>query len=276
MQTPTDDLLHTHERLAALLSAAPYRYATTMQHNPHHYTLRRYWNDDDFEWAVKTIREHGYTRVFAGRPYTQYDINGYYYWTMGDPIPETILINRKPRETTHEYDSIAHKYDLWWKEPEYVQQDLDLMEAIDAVTGPADNLNVLSIGSGPGTYLTHRRPRSCLTIDPSAGMLETFRHHHQDQPFMHTTIEAFAPPRGARYDLILALYGTASYFTLEDHQKLKRLLKPEGVAILMYYTEEPITHQRAKRRLNWKPHNPEEHEGTPEPFGEYTFVTLRP
>ncbi len=82
-------------RLTALLEAAPWTFAKTMPHNPHHYTLRAKWAEADFVWVVEQIRAHGYTERFKGRAYTLFAVNGFKYWTMGNPLPETTLINRK-------------------------------------------------------------------------------------------------------------------------------------------------------------------------------------
>jgi hypothetical protein len=93
------------DRFAALMASHEWRFAKTMPDNPHHYTLRKTWTepggDEDFVWAVRFIREHGYPAYFKRRPYVQLDVNGHFYWTMGAPInkpdgtPCTILINRK-------------------------------------------------------------------------------------------------------------------------------------------------------------------------------------
>ena len=67
-----------------------------MPENPHEYTLRREWaSDADFVRAVLFIRAHGYQNLFEGSWYTQLDIDDHTYWTMGAPVEETILINRK-------------------------------------------------------------------------------------------------------------------------------------------------------------------------------------
>jgi len=87
------------------LAAARWIFAKTMPQNPHEYTLRREWaSDADFVRAVLFIRAHGYQNLFEGRPYTQLDLGGHTYWTMGAPVEETILIDRKrmvPSLTRH-------------------------------------------------------------------------------------------------------------------------------------------------------------------------------
>ena len=84
------------EHVAHDLAAQQWIFAKTMPENPHEYTLRREWaSDADFVRAVLFIREHGYQNLFEGRWYTQLDVGEHTYWTMGAPVEETILINRK-------------------------------------------------------------------------------------------------------------------------------------------------------------------------------------
>jgi hypothetical protein len=68
-----------------------------MPDNPHEYALRKKWVGDpaSFNEAVTFIREHGYRNKFKKSWYTQYDLDGFTYWTMGAPLDVTILINRK-------------------------------------------------------------------------------------------------------------------------------------------------------------------------------------
>lgn len=84
-------------RLTSILEAQRWIFAKTMPHVPHWYTLRRAWaSDADFVWAVEMIRKWGYDDVYFRKTYRAINLNGYKYWTMGSPINETILINRKP------------------------------------------------------------------------------------------------------------------------------------------------------------------------------------
>jgi hypothetical protein len=84
-------------RFAALIAGRPWTFAKTMPENPHEYTLRKEWADDPaFDEAVRLIRSLGYRHYFGGHPYLQLDLDGHTYWTMGWPVAQTILINRKP------------------------------------------------------------------------------------------------------------------------------------------------------------------------------------
>lgn len=83
------------ERLRKLIQASRWKLAKSMPNIPHEYTLKAEWiNKGDFEYFVQYIRDFGYQRIFYGRIYTYFDIDGYSYWTMGSPIDQTILINR--------------------------------------------------------------------------------------------------------------------------------------------------------------------------------------
>ena len=64
---------------------------------PHEYLLKEKLISEDmsvFEQAVSFIRDNGFLAFFWGQEYTYYYMDGHYYWTMGEPVSETILINR--------------------------------------------------------------------------------------------------------------------------------------------------------------------------------------
>ena len=77
------------------LRLAEYKFASTMKHIPHHYTLAETWQTrEEFENAVRYIRENGVQEKFGNKIYTYLYVGKYKYWTMGSPINETKLINR--------------------------------------------------------------------------------------------------------------------------------------------------------------------------------------
>ena len=90
----------TETDIQALLEAHPWTFARTMPKNPHEYTLRKTWeHDQEFVQVVLYIRTHGkvewWPDAYSGRAYVYLDLGGWHYWTMGDPVAQTILINRK-------------------------------------------------------------------------------------------------------------------------------------------------------------------------------------
>jgi hypothetical protein len=72
-------------------------FARTMPDNPHEYTLRKNTSGEVFEAAVRFIRERGEPELYYGKEHTVYFCDDHKYWTMGSPVEETILINRKLR-----------------------------------------------------------------------------------------------------------------------------------------------------------------------------------
>lgn len=78
------------------MAARRWQFAKTMPQNPHEYTVRD-WDPDEasFERFAALIRQHGWVGVAFGREWTYLDVGRHTYWTMGAPLPETTVINRK-------------------------------------------------------------------------------------------------------------------------------------------------------------------------------------
>lgn len=79
-----------------------WQFARTMPQWPHEYTLRA-WRPDlepEFTAFVQLIREHGAVKPWprdSARPryhHAYLEIDGWEYWTMGEPVEATPLINR--------------------------------------------------------------------------------------------------------------------------------------------------------------------------------------
>jgi len=62
----------------------------------HEYTIRNWLPDgvEDFEHAVEVVRELGEPAMFESRTYIYLLVNGMKYWTMGEPVRETTVLNR--------------------------------------------------------------------------------------------------------------------------------------------------------------------------------------
>lgn len=79
------------------ISKQTFRKAVTAKRNPHAYIVRHksvVGTDDEFVDAVMFIREHGFEIMLWGKRYTVYYLDGHFYWTMGDPIETTIILNQ--------------------------------------------------------------------------------------------------------------------------------------------------------------------------------------
>jgi len=63
---------------------------------PHEYTVRD-WRPDiggEFTWAAQYIRDQGMPEPFFKKIHIYLSFDGWKYWTMGNPIDETTVINR--------------------------------------------------------------------------------------------------------------------------------------------------------------------------------------
>ena len=82
------------EKAMAFVSQARWRYAKTMPKFPHEYTVRE-WNDGtEFEEFIRYLLKNGEFRkeYFWKRIY--FDLGEWYYWTMGESVEDTTVINR--------------------------------------------------------------------------------------------------------------------------------------------------------------------------------------
>lgn len=94
----------TRAELVAMIADHTWYFAKTMADNPHEYTLRHSkgwrvgWDDDEaFDKFVAWIRQAGLGEKYQGYWYTVWYFEDFKYWSMGAPIAETILVNRKHR-----------------------------------------------------------------------------------------------------------------------------------------------------------------------------------
>jgi len=64
---------------------------------PHEYIVKdkidkEFW--ESFTEVVKYIREKGFITKYRGRSGEYYILDDHYYWTMGEPVEETTILNR--------------------------------------------------------------------------------------------------------------------------------------------------------------------------------------
>ncbi len=85
------------EKIEKFIDSANWIFAKTYAKTaPHEYAVRdkNPSLEDEFVYFVKFIREHGYNEKFWNKLHIYYDVGDYKYWTMGNPIDETTIINR--------------------------------------------------------------------------------------------------------------------------------------------------------------------------------------
>ncbi len=87
-------MIFTAESFKEFIAGHSWHFAKTMPTMPHEYVTRERCNPQAFEAAVLFIRDKGRPVIFKGRSYQCLDVDGFRYWTMGNPLPETTVLNR--------------------------------------------------------------------------------------------------------------------------------------------------------------------------------------
>jgi hypothetical protein len=70
---------------------------------PHEYIVRDQVDDALFVGLVEFIRKNGDIERFYDSKFIYFHGPDHVYWTMGDPIEETTIINRCDENQTYEY-----------------------------------------------------------------------------------------------------------------------------------------------------------------------------
>lgn len=87
----------TYEQFKAFIERQSFTKAKTAVRNPHEYIVRHKsvnGSDEEFVAVVEFIRENGFHLSFWQKDYIVFPLDGHFYWTQGNPIPETTILNR--------------------------------------------------------------------------------------------------------------------------------------------------------------------------------------
>lgn len=88
--------------LREFVATSRWTFAKTMPEWPEEYIVRDRVDGRLFEALVRHIRAHGFGGRFYGRALTYFAEAGFLYWTMGQPVEETTIINRCREEDSYE------------------------------------------------------------------------------------------------------------------------------------------------------------------------------
>jgi hypothetical protein len=92
------------EELREFINASEWIFAKTYAATwPHEYIVRDRVDENLFVKMVEHIRRFGSEGPFYKQKYIYFEEDGWVYWTMGEPIEETTIINRCTKENTYEY-----------------------------------------------------------------------------------------------------------------------------------------------------------------------------
>lgn len=203
-----------------------WQFAKSMPDSPHSYVVRgKTVTDEEFQRAVRVIRTFGEPAKFWSRTHIYLTVGTKRFWTMGDPMATTTIINvaddgkeygvqDAPKTYTGVFTSwneIATTYDetFPWIEEEKAARSV-IIEAFGAFAP-----KTLDVGCGTGRVLDMGLvPHSMYTgVDSSQAMLNEFvRKTNKTRKKMPHLLAGRAEDVefGPAYDLGLALMGVAS------------------------------------------------------------------
>ena len=97
----TEDFKTGLARVTEFIKNNSWRFAKTMPEHPHWYVVKDTCSDPKaFEEFAVFIRRFGFDRYFYEKLLRYFMIDEYKYWTMGNPIAETTVINRALQNET--------------------------------------------------------------------------------------------------------------------------------------------------------------------------------
>lgn len=208
------------------------------------------------------VRAAAVIRTF-GQPAKYYSMTNIYlnsadgslkWWSMNKHVSETGLINQATTErvygvqnapstssTEHSiYDEIATDFDQL-RSPADGDAKTGLLEILhDLRHVLGTNPTVLDVGCGTGAVLDLgiTEPERYTGVDPSQAMLNELLVKHSREQFaavIPSRIEdALAHLQGQSFDLVIAAFGSASYFSSDALRQLARM--STGATVLMAYS----------------------------------------
>jgi hypothetical protein len=212
-----------------LAPSLPWHFASSMPDAPHSYVVRgRTLDEERFMRAVHVIRTFGQPGKFWSRTNVYLTVGQVKWWTMGDTLDGTIIINMANTEKVYGrqdapltrsgipmvYDGLACDYDSRYLSPDCIEEN-EHMAAIVRKHFGAYAPRTLDVGCGTGLLLDLgiTAPGMFVGVDPSQGMLnELIRKHPRIRNIhaarMEDVIEIFAPKE---FELVTAWFGAASY-----------------------------------------------------------------
>lgn len=228
---------------------------------PHWYVVEPRTPDmthEDYIRAAKVIHTYGqpgkfwsYTNLYLTDPQQKWK-----YWIMGtvQENDETYgLINRAAAENTYGpqdspatrspegpafYDALAADYDAMWEDPSDLEENAQVKALIKShFSGYAPT--TLDVGCGTGLLLDLGvvSTQNYTGLDPSQGMLnQLIRKHPRVTDIFPGTAGKVLPElleSSKRYDLVCALFASATYCTPADWANMLRLSR--DVTIFMTY-----------------------------------------
>ena len=220
---------YSEEYAKSLIAKVQWIWAKTYPSIPHEYIVRGKCglSDEDFLYLVVAQRTHGVHEQWHKYNFPYLYIDGYKYWTMGDAIEETIILNRQ--KVFSEFDILDYK-DCY---------DENLMKRVSILFNSVfSGASIYEAGCGNGSTIKYFGVPSYKYrgIDPSKKAVELLKENYPEYGkwVFNMSFEESVNYWSKGDAVVLATLGAASYFM---HQYLK-ILSQSGVDyFLMFYKE---------------------------------------
>lgn len=214
----------------SLIAKSKWIWAKTYPSIPHEYIVRGKCGltDEEFFYLVTAQREFGIHEQWHKYNFPYLYIDGYKYWTMGDAIEETIILNRQ--KVFSEFDSLESIIE---------EEDEQLVDQVFSLFRQTfDGRDVYEAGCGLGTSIKNLnlKPWNYRGVDPSKKAINLLKERfpaYSDCVF-NMSFEESVNYWSKGNAVILATFGAASYF-LEPY--LKILSQSNQSYFLMFYKE---------------------------------------
>jgi hypothetical protein len=219
------------DRIRELISKCKWTWARTYLDIPHEYIARYKCEllDSEFVEFFNAQRRFGIKERWANTWHQYLYLDGYKYWTMGNPLEVTKVMNRQ--KLFDEFDTFEWPLERYYSESEHEATCETIIRNFDKP--------VFEIGLGNGEFVksTKISPDRYYGIDPSRKAIERFRKNVIGY-YKCCSTKAFEETHSKWSEgdkVVIALFGTASYL-MEPYLKL--LAKSKQDYFLMFFKDD--------------------------------------
>ena len=213
-----------------LIARCQWTWAKSYLSIPHEYIVRDKCGltNQEFEYLVQAQREYGIHEQWHKYNHPYLYIDGYKYWTMGDAIKDTVIINRQKVFT--EFDSLDHQEEA--RNPAHIQEVAKLFNSVFA------GREVYEGGCGEGSTIQYFDipPHLYRGVDPSQKAIDTLKAAFPEYAnrVFRNSFEESVNYWSKSNAVVLATFGAASYFM----EPYLTILSGNGLDyFLMFYKE---------------------------------------
>jgi hypothetical protein len=223
---------YDYDKLREYIKRCKWNWATSMIDVPHEYIHRDHCalSRDEFYYFVSAQRQDGIPEWWGQYHLPYLHIDGYKYWTMGDPFETTWILNRQ--KVFNEFDMLE------WPVPRiYSASESDIM--VRTILSTFKDKKIFEVGIGNGDFVTvsNIKPELYYGVDPSKKAIQRFRGSTNGYYRRCATIsfEEAVKKWLSADSVVIALFGTASYLM---HQYLRKLNESGLDYCMTFYRED--------------------------------------